>query len=353
MPTPQIADPVAWSKQNGYELKSQDDKFTTVCYHGNAVGVLTKVGDYFEFKQLDAPTDKSLFGQKPAKIYPESDVVRGHPDPNTTYLKPGNYGDYPLVNSESSDESSFYANPTVTRGYNPLELSSLSKSCNEIDLGAGVSGTGQSERILDCNIWLPYAAERYQLSRDIRDYVLVPIPGIFSSLPNTNGDSLSLAEMLTFKPDFGMQMYKTFKGQPTHIEHQNKDITKAKGVILESFLRPVPFNKRYYKIVMLLAWDRTKDPALVNQILTKQRNCYSVGFYYSSYSCSICGKVVGRKVNLDPCSHTRMLLPTYKADDGRLVYRHCHDAKGFECSSVNSPAFVSAIGNTILDPRQY
>jgi hypothetical protein len=145
-------------------------------------------------------------------------------------------------------------------------------------------------------------------------------------------------------------MYKTFRGKPTFLEHNNKDITQAKGVILDAFMRPVPFNNNYWKIVLLLAYDRTKDSDLVRQILTKKENAYSVGFYYSSYTCSICGTRVGRGINVTPCEHTKMGRPTYKLSDGRIAYRKCENAVGFECSSVRTPAFVSAIGPHVYDP---
>jgi hypothetical protein len=105
--------------------------------------------------------------------------------------------------------------------------------------------------------------------------------------------------------------------------------------------------------VLLLAYDRTKDPVLAQRILDRQTNAYSVGFHYSSYSCSICNTRVGRNINLSPCSHTQLGRPTYKQPDGQLVYRKCENGQGFECSSVNTPAFVSAIGTHIYDVRNF
>ena len=334
--TVQIQDPHAWANFNQYSLSPQSNpRFINVSLQGKPVGLLTQVGDAFEFKTLDQPVDVTNLPVNP-------DAKFGGDDTSLCSSS----------NMQFPPEGGQYLSQSFGFGFTPTPLHELAtKGTNEIQLSEKISGTGQTERILDCNYWLPYAAEHYCVSRDIRDYVLVPIPSIFSDLPNTNGDSLPLKEMLEFKPEYGMQMYKTFKGQPTHIEHQNKDITKAKGIILESFLRPVPFNRKYYKIVLLLAFDRTKDEALANAILTKQSNAYSVGFYYSSYACSICNHVVGRGVNLTPCAHTQMYKPTYRMSDGRLAYRRCIDGKGFECSAVNVPAFVSALGPNVMDPR--
>lgn len=360
-----IEDLTSWLKSNSYSVYPQaNPKFSTVCFQGNPVGVVTQVGDYFEFQQLDQlPPIDDINGVKP-EVDPNTDHPHGHYDTRTQYFGPGLPGTgSPLLSNDNpleamaktlcstSGDNSDMVSQSFSFGFNPLSLDKLSKGTNEIPISGDASGTGFSERVLDCNFWLPYAAEHYDISRDIRDYILVPIPAIFSGLPNTNGDSLSLKEMLMFKPEYGMQMYKTFKGQPTHLEHANKDITKAKGVILESFLRPIKFNPSYYKIVLLMAFDRTKDSILVDQILTGQQNAYSVGFYYSSYACSICGHVVGKGINLSPCKHTQMGKPTYKQADGRLGFRKCQDAKGFECSVVNTPAFVSAIGPKIMDAR--
>lgn len=354
-----IEDLDSWVKSNSYSIYPQaNPKFCTVCFQGNPIGVVTQVGDYFEFQQLEQlPSPDDMNGIKP-DVDPNTDHPHGHYDTRTQYFGQGLPGSgSPLLSSNIEALAMSLCNPHPMRsesfsfGYNPLSLDKLTKDTNEIPISDTASGTGFAERVLDCNYWLPYAAEHYDISRDIRDYILVPIPAIFSGLPNTNGDSLSLKEMLTFKPEYGMQMYKTFKGQPTHLEHDNKDIKKAKGVILESFIRPIKFNPSYYKIVLLMAFDRTKDSILVDQILTRQQNAYSVGFYYSSYSCSICNQVVGRGINLSPCKHTQMGRPTYKQADGRLGFRKCHDAKGFECSVVNTPAFVSAIGPHLLNPQ--
>ena len=309
-----IADPQAWAQSQGYILRGIQDNNYAVSLGDRPVGALVKIqGGY----TLVTDTE--------------------HKTPDL---------DYEANSSELFVSRSFGLSDTL-----PFAADQYDKGAKELIIAPQASGTGCAEHVSDCNYWLPYAAEHYCLSRDIRDYVLVPIPAIFSDLPNTNGDSLSLKEMLRFDPQLGMQMYKTFKGKGTFEEHANSNIKEAKGLILESFLRPVPFNTKYYKIVLLLAYDRTKDPVLADRILRRMTNAYSVGFHYSSYSCSICNTRVGRGINLSPCPHTQLGRPTYKQQDGRLVYRKCENGQGFECSSVNTPAFVSAIGTHIYDVR--
>lgn len=230
-------------------------------------------------------------------------------------------------------------------GESPIEL----HKNNVKDVVDKVSGDAGSS--VEANLWLPYAAECYKLSRDIRDYILVPVPALFSEIPNTNGDSVTVQEMLKFNPDLGQQAFKTFKGKPCFIEHDNKVIERAKGVILDTFIRPLKGfgGGRYYKLVQLLAYDRSKDPILCNSILSGAENSYSVGFYFKTYSCSICGHRSGPGFSKHPCEHTYPRRPTYLNNQGHLVYRGCEGIQGFECSSVKSPAYISAISPHVMD----
>lgn len=208
-----------------------------------------------------------------------------------------------------------------------------------------------SERTIEAALWLPWAARAYNLSTDIRDYVLVPVPVMITGMPNTNGDSVTLKEFLRFDPKLGQQAFKTFRGKPCHLEHANQDITAAKGIILDVFIRPMRKfgGGKYYKLVELMAYDRTKDPLLVKSILGGENNSYSVGFYFKSYSCSICGATVGKGLNTKPCQHTFPRRPTYAQPDGKLAYRMCQDIEGFETSVVANPSYVSAIGPHVMD----
>lgn len=249
-----------------------------------------------------------------------------------------------------------FKSTSFSLGTNPIEMFRHKTDADQADalrsMGMEVAGSN-----LEANLWLPFAAKEYNLSTDIRDYVLVPVPILFSDIPNTNGDSLSPKELLRFDPDLGMQMFKTFRGKPTFYEHDNKDITKAKGVILDATLRPLRGygGGKYYKLIELLAYDRTKDPLLAQAILNGEHNAYSLGFYFTSYTCSICGLRYGKAQGAlrNPCEHTKVGRPTYRRPDGRLAYRKCENARGFETSVVGSPAYVTAISNLIMNPQAH
>lgn len=199
-------------------------------------------------------------------------------------------------------------------------------------------------RTIDAGFWLKFAAEHYHISPNLRDYIMVPVPTLITELPNTNGDCVTKEELLTFIPDQGKLAYKTWKGKICCEEHQNQDITKAKGVILDVYLKRLNGfgNNKHYKLIMLLAFDRTKDPALCNAILDGSINTYSVGMYFDSYSCSICGSRVGKNYG-SQCSHTKLKQPTYVSNGGKLAYRHMHSVLGFECSAVRDPAYSIAL----------
>lgn len=237
-------------------------------------------------------------------------------------------------------------------GQKPMEMFRYK---NKEDTGRAISDAiGIPGSNIEANLWLPFAAKEYKLSTDIRDYVLVPVPILFSDIPNTNGDSVSVPELLRFNPELGMQAFKTFRGKPTFYEHDNQDITKAKGVILDAFMRPLRRfgNGRYYKLIELLAYDRTKDPVLVDSILKGENNAYSLGFYFKSYTCSICRQRFGEGGQKMLCAHTAPRKPTYVHDNNRLAYRMCENIRGFETSVVASPAFVTAISHLVTDPTK-
>lgn len=234
----------------------------------------------------------------------------------------------------------FVSESFYSRGGPGIELSK-----NKIeDVNAKLAPMGN---FIDAHAWLPAAAEQYKISPNLRDYVITPVPAYIADIPNTNGEAPPLEDLLRFDPEYGKQIYKTAIGQPTHEEHDNRDITKAKGVILDTYLKRVSGFGNFYKATMLLAYDRTKDPQLVESILRGDVRTYSVGYYYGSYTCSICGHVASAKS--PECAHTGRGQRTRMLPEGRLAYRRCHVKRFFECSSVSNPAFIMAQSDVVID----
>jgi hypothetical protein len=198
---------------------------------------------------------------------------------------------------------------------------------------------------LDFATWLPFCAPKYHISPDPEDYVITPVIVMPSDLPNRNAVAFPLKELVNFIPDVGMQAYKTWKGKPTHFEHKNEDITKAYGVIVDSFLhKMIGFGDgKIWKLLLLLAFDRTKHPEVADAILHNEINSYSMGAWINSYTCSYCGKPVDEKYECPHLDHEKKGEMYIK--DGILVFQNVKDIMGFECSAVGDPAFRSAISD--------
>lgn len=210
--------------------------------------------------------------------------------------------------------------------------------------------TGENGSQLDAYFWLPLCASSLNISKDLRDYVVVPVIGLFSDLPNTNGDSMSKSELLQWKPTHGCPAYKTFKGKPTHVEHDygHDILLTSRGVILDSYISPLRgYAGNHAKVVLLAAFDRGKDPALVDSILNKKVNTYSVGATYNSYCCTISGMRYSEGMRHGP--HTDVNVPTYLHASGQLAFRRLYDLVGYEISVVSYPAFTTAVSDSIFE----
>lgn len=191
--------------------------------------------------------------------------------------------------------------------------------------------------------WLPAASETYAISGDPRDYVLVDIPIVTVDIPNRNLQAFPYEEVSYFDPLQGSMVYQSFNGRPTHIDHDNKDPLKAKGIMFDSALQYVPAYN-VWKIRILAGWDRTKDPYLVRQIMSKKRTGYSMGALVSSFVCSICGAI---DTNVRKCACMRKGKGAVV--DGSLVFQQCVDSQFIECSSVDDPADITADTEAIFD----
>lgn len=189
----------------------------------------------------------------------------------------------------------------------------------------------------------PLPREKTHLRVIVKDgYILVPVKSVKHKVSRRKVYNFEVQEDNSYVA-YGVVVH--------NCEHQNKDITQAKGVILDTYLRPLPRHPKHAKLVMLLAFDRTKDPYLVNKILTRKVSTYSMGMYYSSYVCPICSLRVGKGYS-KPCQHTRPGRLTYQMIDGRLAYRMCENLLGFENSAVEDPAYVSAQSDILMDPTR-
>ena len=217
---------------------------------------------------------------------------------------------------------------------------------NYISVSSSIAGVSGAR--LDAHMWLPMCAPIYEISPNLNDYLVVPVVTVVSDLPNTNGDYIEREEIMAFNPHFGMCFYNTFKGKPVQVEHDNAVLNRARGVILDCYVSPLKgFSGKRCKIVQLLAIDKSKDRKTAQEVAQGLINTYSVGAKYQAYQCSISGKIY--KPNQQPGQFTQPNVPTYRAENGQLVFRKLKNLYGFETSIVKNPAFVSALSDDIID----
>jgi len=178
--------------------------------------------------------------------------------------------------------------------------------------------------------WLPFAADPYKISPDIRDYVFVSVPILSISVPNRNLQEFGPTEVLSWDVNQGKPVYKTFIGKPTYTNHKNNTIPHlAKGVHFDSVIEPVPKYKNY-KVNVLLGFCSKKDPGLADAIV-KNRGVtgYSMGAMVESFLDTVSGKMIGLK---DP-EYNRTKGQIDKAT-GRLRYLSCTGVTFFETSCL-------------------
>jgi hypothetical protein len=192
------------------------------------------------------------------------------------------------------------------------------------------------EAVLDVREWLPFASEVYKISADIKDYVMVPVVVMISDLPNRNLVAFPYTELTRFNPTAGVVAYKTWRGKGCYQEHANQILEDAKGVILDAAMRPLTnYHGDFWKVQLLLSFDRSKDPILANSILTRELSSFSMGALCSNYSCSICDKLVSK----GGCEHVELHKPVMNIYNQNLAYLQAIDPLGFETSAVKIPAY--------------
>lgn len=219
-------------------------------------------------------------------------------------------------------------------------------------------GKSMHTSLLNASKWIPFAGEAYHTSTDPSDYFLVPTIIMPSDLPNRNGAAFPLTELTKFQPSMGCIAYQGWKGKGVHVEHANTDPTKAIGVVADVTMKPLS-DTGLWKVITLLAIDRTKNTPITGAILRGERKNYSMGAMVRGHSCSICGSKSiiqkGHKTRYDGLScgvtHASMgrngTFRTFRADDGstNLGFLNVIDISPIEVSSVAVPAYVSAESN--------
>lgn len=190
---------------------------------------------------------------------------------------------------------------------------------------------------------LASAAAYYDLSKNIADYFLVGVPIMWSDLPNRNGIAFPLSELTAWNKKKGCMSYQGWKGQAVRVEHDWNG--EAIGLIPDVVLRPLTgfHNDRLWKVVALLAIDRTKNFQIAKDVEEGRLNTYSMGCLVGRHTCSYCGAKMGECVHLDP----KAAINFYELN-GKLVYCNVHDIDAEEVSVVKDPAYGVAVSEVRL-----
>jgi hypothetical protein len=216
----------------------------------------------------------------------------------------------------------------------------------------------EHRQFLEVQSYLPLASEKYGISPNVKDYVIVPVIILPTDIPNRNSVAFPYEELMKFNVSQGRPNFKTWAGKPTFIEHENADYTKAKGIVFDTYMRPLENAVgNIYKLIALCGFDRSKDSELARQILRGDRKSYSMGAFISQYECAVCGSLsrpgkmnteCGHVIRGRPEIHTQpngAKIPSY------LIARQ--EITGFEVSSVGVPAWSSATNSNIFDMSSY
>lgn len=193
--------------------------------------------------------------------------------------------------------------------------------------------------------WLPFASAQYQISPDIKDYVLVEVPIVVATFPNRNLDAFPYEELTAWRTMHGRPGYRTFVGKPVHQDHDNQVDERAKGIILDASL--VPFRGRWH-VKILKAFDRTKDPKLAGQVQQKNRVGHSMGALVEETECSHpdC-RFLSDGVNT--CDHIQGGAGKGQIINNHLIYELLRRWAMVESSSVADPAYAVALSDYFLE----
>lgn len=203
---------------------------------------------------------------------------------------------------------------------------------------------GDNDTQLQFSEMLPFAAREYQISSDPKDYFIVPVVIFTADTPNRNCVAFPRKELVKFQPEFGCMSFQTWRGKGVFSEHANKDITKAHGIIIDSFLKKTPGfggGKGVWKVINLLAIDRTKYVERARQVLSGDVRTFSMGAYVGDYFCPITGLPIRQSPHFATRLGNDFLFEKVQGTN-KLLFRNVSNVVGFETSIVDNPAFLMA-----------
>jgi len=214
---------------------------------------------------------------------------------------------------------------------------------------------------------LDSVADTYKISRDPRDYLLIPTRAVSADRPNENMDGFQREELLRFDPRLGRRVYSTFNLKPHFVNHNAQNYALARGVLIDShFNDQNQADDRVKRAVFdatgkdatldefvetLIAVDMSKDPHLAEAYKNGSVYRFSMGCDVENTECSVCNKVAFNTIQF--CDHIRAKHSrvAYPLEGGgrRAAFEWCKGTVFAEESAVDDPADKSAeIQDSIL-----
>jgi hypothetical protein len=184
-------------------------------------------------------------------------------------------------------------------------------------------------------------ANRVQIGTYNPEFKYYRVIALHGGIPNDNGDMWHWGskedpdepELLRFDKGANKQVYQTFIGRGNYKNHNNDDVAKAVGLVLDA----AP-NEDGKFIEALLAVDTQKDPELIRGIDNNYIDSVSMGCLCAYSICSICGNEARNE--MEYCDHIKhhKAQRIYQEGEYKKVYEDNRGVNFIELSWVDVPA---------------
>jgi hypothetical protein len=188
-------------------------------------------------------------------------------------------------------------------------------------------------RKIDVKAFLEKHADKYNISKNPKDYLFEAIRANTVNVPNENHDAFSKSELLRFDPVKRTAVYMTYEGKGHFLDHVTSKPQAARGIIVDATYNDLAaplancpscnFETREASnrdasgihckkcgsvvkdefVEILVAVDTQKDPKLADGIKTGHFRAGSMGCSCQSTTCNVCSHVA-YSVN-EFCEHVR------------------------------------------------
>jgi hypothetical protein len=102
----------------------------------------------------------------------------------------------------------------------PVELFSAESQRDRLVMAGGINLLDETKQALvQAKSTLPFFAEMYNISADLRDHIMVPVVIMPTELPNRNVVGFPYDQLVKANPDMGCLAYQTWVNKPTFVDH--------------------------------------------------------------------------------------------------------------------------------------